>query len=162
MGTAYAAKQLCPGWITEAPTVATLAWPFPSLRPWSAGSPHLKFVEPTKHQAQRDFCGSADLNEHEESESGHGDGLPKLIKYNLLCDSLDVDLPKPRNIHVPRGRRHRTLQSCAGLGSAPEDASELVNEYGGKKGKRERGRDKCVDSYVDKGMDYLWMSEWIR
>lgn len=77
----------------------TLAWPFPSLRPWSSGSPHFKSVEPTKHQAQRDFCGSADLNEHEETESGHGDGLPKLIKYNLLCDPPRCSISQSPGAH---------------------------------------------------------------
>lgn len=35
-----------------------LAWSLPSIRLWSARSPlHFKFLEPTKHQAQRGFVG---------------------------------------------------------------------------------------------------------
>lgn len=38
--------------------VPSLAWSLPFMRRWSARSlPHFKFLEPTKHQAQRCFVG---------------------------------------------------------------------------------------------------------
>lgn len=38
--------------------VPSLTRSLPSMRPWSARSPpHFKFLDPTKHQAQRGFVG---------------------------------------------------------------------------------------------------------
>lgn len=59
---------------------------FSSLKPWEVDSQHFKFLEPTKHQAQRDFLGQL-ISMNMKKLSQH---LPKLIEYSLLCDPLDV------------------------------------------------------------------------